>query len=485
MSKRMSPKKARAEEAQLGITRLTVSSFKSFRDEQAIEIRPLTILAGANSSGKSTMLQPLLLLKQTLEATYDPGALKLDGPNVKFTSTEQLLSRFQSGKHANKFSVGIQVNFGWSKAGTTFPEKNRIMIRFKQQPRKGFDVQEMIYAVEYTAADFATGRDEPQPVQIRLRPHMPAQEFVEILDDLSELAQTSPIKADITPSRPLEPVFRDRCFLYAQAANTVDGQTYLNVYSLADYFVPFIEGVIHVPGLRGNPERNYPIAGVGPTFAGPFPPYVASVIAQWQEEKDKPRLELLRQHLTQLGLTNRIVIKRIDATQFEIRVGRAPSRTKGNGDDLVSIADVGFGLSQTLPVLVALLAARSGQLVYIEQPEIHLHPRAQYEMAGVLADAAKRGVRVVAETHSALLLLGVQSLVAEGKLAPELVKLHWFARRPDGSTQVREADLDETGAFGDWPEDFAEVALEAESRYLNAAGSHYRQNGHGRNGHAE
>lgn len=90
-------------------------------------------------------------------------------------------------------------------------------------------------------------------------------------------------------------------------------------------------------------------------------------------------------------------------------------------------------------------------------------------MAGLLADASKRGVRVIAETHSSLLLLGVQTLVAEGKLDPKLVKLHWFQRDPeDGSTTVVPADLDRNGAFGDWPEDFDVVALDSDKRYLDA-----------------
>ena len=75
------------------ITSLSVSGFKSIVDEQTIEIRPLTLLAGANSSGKSSMMQPLLLLKQTLEAPYDPGPLLLNGPNVKFTSVNAILVR--------------------------------------------------------------------------------------------------------------------------------------------------------------------------------------------------------------------------------------------------------------------------------------------------------------------------------------------------------------------------------------------------------
>jgi len=72
-------------QASEGITEITVGGFKSIATKQTIEVRPLTILAGANSSGKTSFLQPLLLLKQTLEAPYDPGPLLLDGPNVKFT----------------------------------------------------------------------------------------------------------------------------------------------------------------------------------------------------------------------------------------------------------------------------------------------------------------------------------------------------------------------------------------------------------------
>ena len=88
-------------------------------------------------------------------------------------------------------------------------------------------------------------------------------------------------------------------------------------------------------------------------------------------------------------------------------------------------------------------------------------------MAKVLADAARRGVHVVAETHSALLILGIQTLVAEGKLSPELIKLHWFERK-DGATKIKSADLDKSGSFGDWPEDFDDIELEAQRRYLDA-----------------
>ena len=92
-----------------GIASITVGGFKSISQEQSIEIRPLTILAGANSSGKSSIMQPLLLLKQTLEAPYDPGALLLNGPIVKFTSIDQLLSRVNNEMDKDTFFAGIQV----------------------------------------------------------------------------------------------------------------------------------------------------------------------------------------------------------------------------------------------------------------------------------------------------------------------------------------------------------------------------------------
>jgi len=204
---------------------------------------------------------------------------------------------------------------------------------------------------------------------------------------------------------------------------------------------------------------------VGDHFPGPFESYVASLILSWQSTQD-PRFEQLDNYLQKLGLTSQVRPKAIDATQIELLVSRLPSES-----DLVNIADVGVGVSQVLPILVALLAAQPGQLVYLEEPEIHLHPRAQQALAMVLADAANRGVRVVAETHSSILLLAVQTLVAEGKISPDKVLLHWFQRDARGATKVTSAELDQLGAYGDWPEDFGEVEAAVDNRYLDAVES--------------
>ena len=91
-----------------GITKITVKGFKSIAEECEIDIRPLTILAGANSSGKSSIMQPLLLLKQTLEAPYDPGPLLIDGPNVQFTEVAQFLSTLPGEKGQTVFRFGLR-----------------------------------------------------------------------------------------------------------------------------------------------------------------------------------------------------------------------------------------------------------------------------------------------------------------------------------------------------------------------------------------
>jgi predicted ATPase len=186
-------------------------------------------------------------------------------------------------------------------------------------------------------------------------------------------------------------------------------------------------------------------------------------------EENEPGLGALNVALRLLKLTSGVYAKRHYDVQVELYVGRLVDTPPSSPRNQVNIADVGLGVSQILPVLVALEAAKPGQLVYMEEPEAHLHPQAQFALAQILASAADRGVRVVAETHSSLLLLGVATLVAEGKLDPDKVKLHWFQRDKHGKTTVQSGELDEAGRSGDWPLDFDDVTLLSQKRFLDAA----------------
>ena len=418
-----------------GVTRIVVSGFKSLAEECAIDIRPLTILAGANSSGKSSIMQPLLLLKQTLELEFDPGPLWLEGPNVQFTEAEQFLSKLVNKERADRFQIriGTQGFDSYLSTTTIF--------------RKG---QSGIELVEMTREDKSEDAPPWYPKHITLYPEM-SPEGVKSLAEQHLIPKGSDV------------VGRSRCFLHFESQ---DGYTSLNITSNLE---SYIFNSIHLPGLRRDPERIYKLTSTGPRYPGTFDHYVASIIHNWQNTEDD-RLKTLINTLRRLGLTGQVSTKKIGDSGIEIKVGLF-THDKTRETDMVSIADVGLGVSQVLPVLVALIVAKPGQLVYLEQPELHLHPRAQVVLARVLANAAKSGVRVVAETHSSLLLLAVQTLVAEGDLSPELVKLHWFTRGEDGATKITPADLDEAGAYGDWPEDFDDVDLKTQSRYIKAAQS--------------
>lgn len=438
----------RKEDAPGGITEIAVQGFKSLHDEQRIAVRPLTILAGANNSGKSSIMQPLLMMKQTLDATYDAGPLKLDGPNVEFTSAEQFLSRRLSDTgipmdlDEAKFTVGLEVQGDEWMAST-----------FQYRQGRGIDIFEI---------------HTPNWPISKLRPEMkiPGEEINE--DVRARIPYFTRLSLGGNEAITKIEIYRARCFLglelYSGSRSTRDSSPYLAFEQCVGSLV------IHVPALREN-SRAYPkvISDFRHRlrFPGTFENYIASIIEFWQDTQDD-RLGKLGQALASLGLTWKVEARRLNDVEIELRAARLPKRQEGEQEDLVNIADMGVGVSQVLPALVALLTAIPGQLVYLEHPERDLHPRAQVKLARLLSDAARRGVRVVVETHSSLLLLGVQTLVAEGTLPPDLVALHWFERGEDGATQVKSRELDEFGAYGDWPQDFADVSLDTHSEYLKA-----------------
>ncbi len=418
------------------ITAILVKGFKSFVEEQRIEIFPLTLLAGANSSGKSSLMQPLLLLKQTFEVGYDPGPLLLNGPHVRFSRAEQILSKINGRLVEEEFKMGFESD-----------QQNSILEVFRRSDAGyGFDLVESDLSTVSGKFSLRHGEKNLSSEEVKgLTPMIV----------LAESVYKKPLKWDVV---------RHRCFLSVAPAGRSEA---IGVTAPELIFGDLLRRIIHVPGLRGNPERSYNTSAVGDVFPGTFENYVASIILAWQEASDK-RLDLLGQILEALGLTWRIKANPLDATRVELLVARLPKKGKSAREDLVNIADVGFGVSQVLPVIVALLTAEPGQLVYIEQPELHLHPQAEQALAPILAEAANRGVRVVVETHSAILLTAIQALVAEGKLSPDILKLHWFQRDSRGATRVTSGDLDQQGAYGDWPVDFDRVEAAVTNRYLDA-----------------
>ena len=424
---------------------LAVSGFKSIARDTKIELKPLTILAGANSSGKSSFIQPLLLLKQTLEASFDPGALFIAGPNVPFTSAKQFLSSLPRGDRISNLSIGIGIR------------DEDLWFNFSYRPRTGLTLSDLTSK---------RGRD-----RMRLSPGKVQDE------DVLEYFNLSAVKNLFMPSshdqneRASHWYFdRTRCFLTLtqREGSGSTAREFGGRFSFWGHFENAIRAVIHLPGLRGTPARTYPATAVAQTYPGVFQQYTASVIARLQSTRRFDALAKIDQNLQHLGLASRARARRLNETEVQLQVDRLKEGTaKKQG---VNIADVGLGVSQVLPILVALEIAQPGQLVFIEQPEIHLHPRAQLALARVFAQAAAKGITIVIETHSALLLLGLQTEVADksSPLTSKDICLNWFTQSREGVTRVHSSEVDDLGAYGDWPADFGDVELLAESRYLDS-----------------
>ncbi len=404
----MSPKGASQLES---VTKVVLERFRVFRERTELDIGRLTLLAGANSTGKSSVMLPVLLLKQTLDAPYDPGPLLLAGGHVAIASFDHLRSHGASGAVV----LGIETS-----------ARQAIEVSFVRDANGEIAIASM-------KSRGARGRD------------------VELVPGTSWHHR---------------PVARVRFMLGTEHSRRGE----VSVAASASRATQVLEHVLHVPGLRTPAQRDYPVTAVGDKFEGKFDHYVASILVEWQRTGDE-RLTQTASDLAKLGLTWKVRATKRSDTHVSIEVGRLPAATRGGAHDVVEIADVGVGVSQALPVIVALRRAIPGQLVFIEQPELHLHPNAQTAMARVLVDAVRRGVRVVVETHSSLLLIGIQTAIAEGlpELAPEDVRLHWFSRDPKtGDARVSSHTLDSKGAFGDWPADFDSIELAAHAAYLDA-----------------
>jgi len=422
--------------------KISVEGYKSIAEKRTVNFSNLTILSGANSSGKSSFMQPLLLIKQTLENDFDAGSLMLDGSNVKLTDSSEIVSKV-SGVDKKNFSISLS------------NKDYEIKASYKFRSRRGMHIDN----VYHKSADFKDGITISHGLsQTEAEKLLPPEQVALFKDSFSKNGKVH------------WKVERDRCFLAIKMHLNNQRSPFQFGFDPSRKLGILATRLIHVPGLRGNPERSYKVAVSDNLYPGSFERYVASIVHQWEcNSRHKIKFQLLKDQLKELGLASSVSTKNINETRLELKISRFAGCNQ-HPSDYVNIADVGFGVSQTLPVLVALLAAKKDQYVYIEQPELHLHPKAQFGLAKIIASAVtERNVNVVIETHSSILIRGIQILVAKTKLRPEAVSLNWFTQdNENGQTNINEASLDKYGAFGDWPSDFDDVILNVEQMYLDA-----------------
>ena len=419
---------------------ISLAGYKSFKQKVDAELKPLTILAGANSSGKSSLIQPLLLFKQTLLTGSDPGPLRLDGPNVIFSRSDQLFWHAPN-EETNRFEVEIAIHHK--------PDiKVSVVFQKRKEPRglPAIQIESTRWLINDEMYEFFKKRK------------VSSELYEQVKKVIKELfLYESNIEIDIV---------RQRCFLIGIVK--IGGAELIRLPFQLSIVEDHLKKIIHVPGLRGNPERTYPVRAIGNEFPGLFQDYVASIIAYWQRQR-KDKLAKLNEFLLRTGLTWKVRAYQKSDTEVEIQVGRTNRSLRGGAKDLVNIADVGFGVSQSLPILVALLAATPGQLVYIEQPEIHLHPEAQVILAELISETVMNGIQVIVETHSHLLLMAFQRAILKKILPVDKAILHWFNRNQRGVTGVSTTTFKDDGSFEnvDIPIDFADISIRLMYEYLH------------------
>ena len=122
--------------------------------------------------------------------------------------------------------------------------------------------------------------------------------------------------------------------------------------------------------------------------------------------------------------------------------------------ELMNPANVGYGITYIFPIIVALLSAKKGDLLIIDSPEAHLHPRAQSRVGEMIAKFASSGIQIIVETHSDHVLSGIRIAVNEAKIKPDDVSLLFFSGSSSEGNGVRRTSIDKLGQIKYWPEGF-------------------------------
>mgnify|MGYP006430308867 CR=1 FL=1 len=354
------------------ITNIKLQNFKCF-EEQNLSFKALTLLSGLNSSGKSSVLQSLLLLRQSYQQNLLPNTgLALNGDLVCIGTAQDAL--FEG---AEEDIIRFQITW-----------ENDIEGNWNFTYHKELDVLKL---------------DRSETENIR---ENQIYEFN---------------------------LFGDK-FHYLQAER-IGPRPYLEMSE----FQVKQHGQI---GTRGE--------------------YIAYFLSMY---RDKTIQKVLQHPST----NSSILIDQVEAWMGEISPGTRINIKDIPDLDLVSLqysyglsnsyraTNVGFGISYTLPIIVALLASEPGTLLLLENPEAHLHPKGQAKIGELLALAASTGIQVVLETHSDHVLNGIRLSVRGGKLDPNDVQLHYFQREDiqgELKTEVVSPHMDGNGRIDNWPDGF-------------------------------
>ena len=431
------------------LTRLRIQNFKSWADTGEISLAPLTGLFGVNSSGKTAILQLLLLLKQTIESTHLSRTLHL-GDDSTLVNLGTMYDVF----HKHQISSKLQVDFSW-----TLTTPLRIPDMRKGPGSTLFDIKAMDFHTSIIGDEWALPIVEEFNYQFQSgdRSYQFGMREEERNQYIFE-AEGYGVKPAPAPLK----------FYGFPAAVEDQNLNFLN--KLGRAIEEQFHDIFYLGPLRENPRRVYGQEGEEPMDMGQrgelaIPTLM--VYEKWgkrishrQGQVWQPMTEQVAKWLRKLGLIHSFSVQSIGDGdhQYEVWVRQAP-----NAADVL-LPYVGFGVSQILPVLTLCAYVPEGSTLILEHPEMHLHPKAQAGLADVFIDVIKtRNVQIILESHSEHLLHRLQRRIAEEEIhqpesdpqRPESKQIAlYFIDNPEGCSEICRLALDPFGSISNWPQDF-------------------------------
>lgn len=434
------------------LTRLRIRNFKAWRDTGEVRLAPLTVLFGANSAGKSSLGHLLLALKQTAASADRRRALHT-GDDSSLVD----LGTFVETLHGHDRKAVLEFGLEWTVPGG-------LEVRNPLDDRQQYQGDRLSLGSEIAATA------NEQPIVRKLKYELRSEDQNVLTARLER--EGAKVQLTTDPYRLVHAVGRKWPLDAPEKFYRVSDHS-LARFQNADFLASFalevertLDSVSYLGPLRDPPRRTYGWAGNTPETVGARGEYaIACVLAAQAEgrrlnrgykKRQQPFAAFISQWLVDLGVIDSFAVRATapGRKDYEVKV-----RTRGGLVD-VALPDVGFGVSQVLPALVQAFYCRADSIVWMEQPEIHLHPQVQAELADVFISAVQayengrpRNVQLIVETHSEHFLNRLQRRIAEEMLQPEDVAIY-FARPTANGAELEELRVNELGDITNWPDNF-------------------------------
>ncbi len=436
------------------ITELRIRNFKGWRDTGSIRLAPLTFFFGTNSSGKSSVGQFLQMLRQTAQS---PDRKQVLHRGDKSTAID--LGRYRDIVHAHATDESISFECEW-----ILPVKMQVVDTYSKQrfsgerikfvanvglpggDREDVAVHEMSYRLGDVSAD---------GLQVGMKRKATGKDKYDLTTRRYKAIRNVGRKWTLPPPNRFYG-FPDQVTAYYQNTDFVRDLT----LALENW----LQDIYYLGPLREPPQRLYMWSGEIPEHVGWRGEHAGDAILAARDRSISPGYrkpyrpfeKVIARWLKEMGLINEFAVSRVapGRQDYEVMI-----RTS-SANERVNVTDVGFGVSQVLPVLVQSYYSPPNSTVIMEQPELHLHPSVQACLADVFIEVvqsreggADRRIQLLVESHSEHFLRRLQRRIAEERISASDAAVYFCEAHRTGLT-IQALDLDTYGNIKNWPEDF-------------------------------